>query len=225
MIKPILFLFAILISSTSIAQFEEQKSETNLQNKYFVGGTLRFVVDDNNNGVRFLVGVHNNDFDYKSIAFRPVFGITLSNNIVLGVNSILTRSESTSMGIDQRSESNSSSIGVGLFARFMVKPTSKIVFYLSPYTGFYKSISEFENSGFFTDKSKTTQKYTNIGLGLGLQYTIIPNLRATASLGGISYANGISTQEGDMVAQEKDFSSFQIELDLGSTFFGLEYLF
>lgn len=232
--NTILFVLGMLLCSYLNAQDAEA-----YQNKFVLGGSVNFSTQNNYIyplGLNFIPvgGVHSGSSeDYKQTRFSlsPYIGKELNQNNLVGVSFhvVVEKSEATDVGIIfepapvplDRTTDNLQ-FGIELFSRHQVLDFGSIGFYLQPYLGYnIANTKDKYDVSSYDREIKTT--YFNIGSRLGLLYNATDKLRFTLSSSGLSYINGkweeVNSENGN------DFNSFQTNLNLSSTYLGIELRF
>lgn len=225
--KVIVILFLISISQFINAQ------EVDLDNKYFIGGSVNFSIQNNFSPITSLPAIFpnevssssNNDFKRTILYFSPYIGKELNPKLYIGANIGYTiahlTTNLTSIGSPPSDEFkiNSNEIEFGLFFRQLINPSNSLKFYIQPYFD-YNILNEKTYVGSdYTEEIDV--KYYEVGARIGLMYYVSKNFRAIMQTRLFSYTGGSWKNSIDNKSQS--FNSFNTYLNLSSFGLGFEY--
>lgn len=200
--------------------------------KMFIGGQISLSTTSNP-GLDTLSTVDRTAF---SIKISPNFAYFIKDNFAIGGNFSLGYSNSTNeyayinqVAYLQTDKSNSTSIGIGGFARYYAKITDKFFFFMhggATYT--YqkdKSDQTYINLSHTLENKQTHSNTIAVALSPGLVYFVTPKLGIQATFGELAYS--FTSQKNDKVNYDnhQNSSNFGFNLRSSSLTFGLNYYF
>jgi len=112
----------------------------------------------------------------------------------------------------------SNQFGIGLFSRHTLNPNQLFNFYLQPYFEYNILNEKRSQDANITQEEKAS--FIELGVGMGVLYNINNRMRTTLRIGGLNYVSG--KWEIVNTVTEKDFSSFGMNINLATIFFGFE---
>ena len=224
--KVIVILFLISISQLLNAQ------EDVLDNKYFIGGTFRFQIQNNNAPVTRLPlslpgGISSSsysEFRSTSFSFTPYVAKELTPKLFIGANLgySFAQQKSNILTIGSPSynfKTNTNQIAFGLFFRQIVNPQNALRFYVQPFVG-YNIVNE--NTYVEGNLSEARDiNFYEVGAKIGLMYDLTKNFRTTIQSSVFSYTGGNWKLSKDNISHQ--FSLFNTYLNLSSFGLGFEY--
>ena len=231
--KKLTILCLIIFSFQWVNAQDEEPSN----NKFVIGGSLNLLSQENtfpfttfsiSSGIGGIFSNTTSETTNSVFSISPYFGKEINPNWLIGVELDFRTANyetETTIFISQPEtgiyKRESSQFGVGLFARYMVNPADKVVFFLQPGVE-YNSLGEDE---FFNGELIGERKvnYIESRVNLGIVYNVNDKVRVLLRSGGLLYVNGKSENETN--GDEKDFSSFSANLNLRNTAFGVELRF
>lgn len=207
--------------------------ETELDNRFIIGGSLNFTHQNNshpysftpNSGLGAFYSNNLNDSQNTSYVISPYIGKEITSNLHIGlkfgyrkgiykVDDVLIFGQIDPVDFERKSNH----FNIGLFTRHNLNPNNRLSFYLQPYLGYTFGYEDrFQNSKL---NQEETVNYFEVGVGLGALYNINDRIRATIKTGGIEYISGKWKIKNLDV--EKKFSSYGLNLNLSTIFFGFE---
>ncbi len=210
-----------------------KSQETLIENKYILGGSINFQVQNNTYPLSILSlnsgigGIYTNgvsDSKNTSYSISPYIGKEISPGLIIGVHLDYQigkyKSDVTEFGQPNfiNYKRNSSEIGFGLFTRHILNPGQQFNLFIQPYIDYHLLNEEVLQDSELTQEQKAS--YFKLGAGAGLLYNINKKIRANLRIGGINYING--KWEILNTTTKKDFSSFGTNINLSSLYFGFE---
>lgn len=214
-------------------QMASAQEETSL-NQYILGGALNFHIQNNtyplstltiNTGIGGIFSNSLNDTKNTSFGISPYFGREINPHLILGlqleyrasnykVEDILISGQPSTVDFER----NSNQIGVGVFSRHTLNPAGQFNLFVQPYFE-YNILNEEESQ----DTNITQEERANfieLGIDAGVTYKISERMNALLRIGGLQYVNG--NWEIVDTNNEKDFSSFGLNINLSTIYLGFE---
>lgn len=226
--KKLLIILSLFLSFENInAQSED------FDGYIFLGGSLSFSAQKNQ--VPYLgtiLGIpgasyssNPNDSHTYSFSFSSHLGKEINQHWALGWkllyrNKTFKSKNPTSFGIPILVDIKQTShqIGTGVFARYTFNPDKKFNLFIQPYTDI-NSVTELNKSNNAATSDRKIN-YLTVGLDGGILYNINKKFRATASVGGLSYA---AEKWKDLLNDDSDnFMVFNSSIRTSSISLGLE---
>lgn len=223
-----LIIMLLGIIQTSWSQFEQEEAEPAVTKDYFVGGSLSFNISNNDQTVLIPSSVPPiltpTVLNRSSTRFSTnlILGKQINPHWALGLQGALSLLKNENENVSSSVESETTGIGMGVFARYTVNPTHKFQAIITPNINYTQTTTESSSNNPGFTPTDFQSRGLLIGASLGALYHITPRWRATVFVGGVSYRTG-STEQNDM--DDDDFSSFDISFSLSNINFGAEYLF
>lgn len=207
--------------------------------QFVIGGSFNFLTQNNayptsalliSSGIGGIGSFYSNSTNQTKnsiFSFSPYVAKELNENWLLGVlldyrlgnylaEDIVFFSQPDRVDFERKSNQ----FGVGVFARYVLNPSSQFNFYLQPFAEF-----NFLNEEETVDAEKWAEekaKYFEGGVGAGVLYNINDRWRVILGLGGISYVNGNWESDDLENVVSNDFSSFSTNFNLSNLRFGVE---
>ncbi len=226
--KLITILIVILFSKGLYSQ------EAALSNKYVLGGSMHYWVQNNTFPV---LAIHNsfniggiysnstNDTKNTSFALAPYFAKQFHAKLMLGLEFIYRREKYTANDVilfgqadPVDIERSSNQFGIKMFSRHYFNSENKFKIFGEPY------IEYNSQNGDESQNSKVVQSerahYIDVGIGAGVSYDFSDWIGATLRVGGLNYVFGM--WENIDTNTKKDFSAFGTNLNFSTIYFGFE---
>ena len=230
----------LLFTSLVYSQSTENNSATNSQlNKFLLGGNVSLVSNSSNENLSTILTGDAFQSTFSSFTLSPYLGYQLNSNWIIGLELFYGTSNSElANGNTIQSESNSSRLDYGLFARYFFYTDSRLSAFLQPAVGLFNTNSDFTNFNVVERSSDGI----SLRLGLGLNYNLSSRWRLISTISFLSYERRTETVLSDpsnplppvsipnpdppVLRQTKeDFTNFNARLSLSNINFGVEFLF
>jgi len=223
-----LILAILLFSIFQVSNAQEEETI----NKYVVGGSFNFISQNNTFplgafSITSVVGgvfsTSTSESKNTSFSLTPYIGKEINAHWLAGLqfdygSSSYTVERNLFSPSGGEFKRTTNQLGFGLFARYMVNPKNKVVFFLQPATE-YNTLTDKE---FLDNLERDEEKATffEAKVDLGIVYNVSDNVRLLLRNGGLLFISG--KWEDTDSEEERDFSSFSTTLNLSNVFFGVE---
>ena len=225
-----MMVITLLISLVQVGYAQEEIA----LNKFILGGSINFSIQNNtyplsslsiNSGFGGIYSNNINDTKNSTFAFSPYVGKEINAHLLVGLQFDYRKrkyEEENSFGFGQPNTVDfvrqSNQFGIGLFSRYTLNPNHLFNFYLQPYFEYNILNEKRSQDANITQEEKAS--FIELGVGMGVLYNINNRMRTTLRIGGLNYVSG--KWEIVNTVTEKDFSSFGMNINLATIFFGFE---
>ena len=225
--KSFFILFAVFLMQTAYSQTEK--------GKMFIGGQLS-LTRNTNSVLDSLISIDNNTGGFS---ISPDFGYFIKDNLAIGATLSFETSDQTQNYNDYQFSSstktinkyNTTSYGVGLFARQYYNITGNFKFYLNG--GINYEYQTTMTSTKFTNPYPNNYPYNqenhinnySINITPGLVYFISPKIGIQTTFGSLNYCYSTSKILNVKYDNHGNTSNYGFNLNLSSFALGLNYYF
>lgn len=224
--KRLILLIILLTCSTMLTSQEEAKS---LEPNFVLGGSISFFTQNNTyplssvsliSGIGGIYSSGQSDSKNTQFSFSPYVGKIINSKFIVGLQlQYGSRRYSTVINPGSPSPSNlvikSYQGSLGFFARYTINPDKALQFYIQPYLE-YNKLYESETSNTVDNELG----FIELGSLMGLLYHFNSRLRATLTMGGLTYVNGKWTDRN--TSETQTFNSLRVSSSLSNLRLGIE---
>ncbi len=210
--KKYLFITITLFTITSAYSQTDSTKTNNSQTakgKKFIGGML-------NNLTWKHTSTSNGNINQLGLQIVPDFGYFIKDDFAIGANLNIGIYNTHSNNLDI----NSTSYGIGGFARYYKKITDKFLFFANAGVSYAYGTGRWGSSNINEQVRSNTLSFA---ISPGLVYFISPKFGLEASFGNLHYTH--TSSENITLAQKRQSSDFGPSFNLATFFFGLNYYF